>query len=154
MPMIGRMMERTTEHAFLKQLIALDASVESRQLQDRLRHTEREHKCIRRAAFLMVVLLMLSLAGLAYCAILLPEVFRNPEHIVMRGLYDLGLGALISQVAILGYLLRHRAVASRLRAECRLLILVKSQLNRSTTPIPAVDSTRGFSDFPGSLPAQ
>ena len=153
-PRLNRMLERNTEHAFLKVLIAHDTSNESRQLQNRLTETEREHKCIRRAAFLMVVLFMLSLAGLSYCAILLPEVFRNPGHIVMRGLYDLGLGSLISQVAFLGYLLWHRANVSRLHRECRLLVLVKSPLKGGTAPILAVDSPGESRGVSGSLPAQ
>ena len=59
-------------------------------------------KCIRRAVFVMILLLMLSLAGLGYCALLLPEVFRNPTHLLMRSLSTLSLGSLISQVAFLG----------------------------------------------------
>jgi hypothetical protein len=148
------MMERNAEHAFLKLLIAHDTSKEGRQLQDRLTQTEYEYKCIRRAAFLMVVLFMLSLAGLGYCAILLPDVFRHPGHIVMRVLYDLGLGSLITQVALLGYLLWHRTSVSRLHGECRLLVLIKSQLKGGTAPILAAESPGEYPGVSGRLPAQ
>ncbi|MCX6902266.1 MAG: hypothetical protein NTW03_02050 [Verrucomicrobia bacterium] len=122
-PVLGRGREHKTEHTFLKQLIVHDASEASRLLQNNLAQAERDEKCIRRAVFSMVVLFMLSLAGLGYCAILLPEVFRNPSHLVMRSVCYLGLGSLISQVAFLGYFLWHRIAVSRLHRECRRLVL-------------------------------
>jgi hypothetical protein len=146
-PMLDRAMEHQTEHAFLKRLIEHDASEESRQLQDSLAQAERDERCIRRAMFLMAVLFMLSLAGLSYCAILLPDVFRNPEQLVMRSLGYLGLGSLISLGVFLGYLLWHRVIVRRLRRECRRLVLAlaRSQLKGVTAPILA-------GDFPGTLP--
>ena len=104
-PVLERGREHKTEHTFLKQLIVHDASEASRLLQNDLTQAERDEKCIRRAVFSMVVLFMLSLAGLGYCAILLPDVFRNPSHLVMRSVCYLGLGSLMSQVAFLGYFL-------------------------------------------------
>lgn len=136
-PLLGHMKEHTTEQAFLKLLIAHDASEESRQLQDGLAQAERDERCIRRAIFLMTVLFMLSLAGLGYCAILLPDVFRNPSHLAMRSLCYLGLGSLISQGAFMGYLLWHRVAARRLHRECRRLVLV---LARSQLRVPAASS--------------
>ena len=126
--------------AFLKALLLHLDSEERRQLHDSLATAEREEKCIRRAVFLMVVLLMVSVAGLGYCALLLPEVFRNPTHLLMRSLSALGLGSLISQVVFLGYLLWHRTVVTRLHEECRRLILAlaRSYLQVSPAPIPAV----------------
>jgi hypothetical protein len=50
----------------------------------------------------------------------------------------LGLGSLISQVVFLGFLLRHRAVVTRLHEECRRLVLAlaQSQLKLPATPEP------------------
>ena len=126
--------------AFLKALLLHLDREERRQLHDRLAKAEREEECIRRAVFLMVVLLMVSVAGLVYCALLLPEVFHNPTHLLMRSLSVLGLGSLISQVVFLGYLLWHRTVVTRLHEECRRLILAlaRSQLEVSAAPSLAV----------------
>jgi hypothetical protein len=151
---------QTTAHkkagAFLKALL-MDLSTEERlQLYDRLDKAEREEKCIRHAVFLMVVLLMISVAGLAYCALLLPEVFRNPTHILMRSLSVLGLGSLIAQVVFLGYLLWHRIGVTRLHKECRRLVLAlaRSQLKAAAAAQPAVhvlaQSPVSHSIFPAS----
>ncbi len=91
--------------AFLQALLPHLDSEERRQLHEDLTKAEREGKCIRRAVFLMVVLLMLSAAGLGYCALLVPEVFRDPSHPLIRMLSVAGLGSLISQVVFLGHLL-------------------------------------------------
>ena len=123
------------EGAFLKELIAQLGHAECRQLHRRLANAEREERCIRRAMFLMIVLLMLSLAGLGYFAILVPEVFHDSENVLVRGLSCLGLGSLIAQAGFLGYLLWHRAGVTRLHEECRLLILA---LARSQLGLPAV----------------
>jgi hypothetical protein len=135
-PALDCKLARNTERAFLRQLIANEPSEESRRLQDRLAQADRDDKCLRRAVFLMVVLFLLSVAGLTFCAILLPEVFRNSRHFVLRSLCDLGIGSLISQVVFLGYLFWHRAVVSSLHRECRLLVLAlaRSQLKGGTAP--------------------
>lgn len=112
-----------------------------RQLCDELAKVEGKDKCLRRAVFLMAVLLMLSVAGLGYCALLLPEVFCNPDHLLMRSLFVLGLGALISQVGCLGCLLWNRSVVqARLHEECRcrILALAQSKLAPLAAPGPAL----------------
>jgi len=101
------------------------------------------------------MLFMLSLAGLVYCAILQPRVFRNPGHLVMRSLCYLGLGSLISQGAFMGYLLWHRVAARRLHRECRRLVLAlaQSQLKGFTAPVLAGGFPRDSPDGSGSLQA-
>jgi len=131
--------------AFLKALILHLDREERRQLYDNLVEAERDEKCIRRAMFLMIVLLMVSVAGLGYCALLLPEVFHNPTHLLMRSLAVLGLGSLISQVVFLAYLLWHRTVVTRLHEECRRLVLALAQ---SQLKVPIASS------LPVHAPAQ
>jgi hypothetical protein len=118
-----------TEHALVKHLIAHDTSEASRLLLHGLAQTERDHKCIRRALFLVVLLFMLSVSGLGYCAILLPEVFSESRYHLPQTLCGLGLGSLVSLVAFLGYLLWNRAVKSRLLGECRLRLLTRFHLD-------------------------
>lgn len=138
-PGANRALERHTEQAMLKLFIAQGAGEESRQLQDSLARAERDESCIRHAMFLMMVLFMFTLAGLGYCAILEPDVFRNPGHFIMRGLGYLGLGALLSMGAFLGYFLFHRAVVKQLRKECRRLVLALAQSKLKEPVAPDLD---------------
>ena len=135
-PVLDRMKARNTEQAFLRQLIAYDASEEGRRLHDALAQTERDERSIFRVMLLVVVIFMSSMAGLGYCAILRPEVFRDPGHLVMRILGYSGLGSLVSQGGIFGYLLWHRVSVSRLRKKCRrqVLALAGSQLKVPAAP--------------------
>ena len=150
-PALSPMMEHKTEHAFLKRLIEHDASEETRQLLEGLVQTERDGKRIRRAMSVMGMLFVLSLTGLGYCAILLPDIFRNPEHLVMRGLGYFGLGSLISQGAFFGYLLWHRVAVSRLRRKCRRRVLALAHHLKSPAAADLVQAgSQSSSGFPGS----
>ena len=124
------------------------------QLQYSLAQTERDRRCIRRAVFLVVMLSMLSLAGLSYCAILLPEALYQSKYHVLPGLGGLGLGSVISLVVFLGYLFWNRAVVSRLHGECRLRVLAKLHFKESGTPTPAVGFSGASPGGSGSLPAR
>ena len=130
------MLEHKTQAAFLKALIAYEDNETSRQLQDNLVKADRERKCIRHALFLMVTLFILAVAGLSYCALLLPRIFSNPTHFVTRSLNVLGLASLICQVEFVSNLLWHRFSVNRLHKECRrrVLLLVDSQLSDNLRP--------------------
>ena len=132
--------------AFLKALILRLESEERHRLHESLAKAERDGNCIRRAIGLVVVMLMISGAGLGYCALLLPEVFRDHTHLLTRSLSVLGLGSLISQVVFLGCLLWHRAVVTRLHEDCRHLVLalVRSQLKVPATQALAFVSIRSL----------
>lgn len=123
-------------------LLHLDRE-ECRQVLARLGKAECEVNCTRHAVFLVVVLLMVSVVGLGYCAILLPEVFHNRTHLLMRNLSALGLGSLISLVLFLGYLRWHRTVVTRLHEECQRLVLAlaQTQLKVPAAPSPAVQAS-------------
>ncbi len=142
--------EYLTEPAFLKRLIAENNAGEgSRQLQDGLRQSERDRACLQRALFFMQVLFLVAAAGLGYCAILLPYVFRNPEHLVTRVLSYLCLGSLFSQAAFIGCLLWKRGADRRLHRQCRRLILDRARrqptLPSAWVPVKADSlSTGGF----------
>lgn len=128
-----RMLEHKTQAAFLKALIAYEDGEASRQLRDNLAKADRESRFIRHAMSLMVMLFLLSLAGLGYCALLLPQIFFDPSHFVIKSLCVFGLASLISQLEFFVYLLWHRFEVDRLHKECRrrILLLVESQLRAS-----------------------
>jgi hypothetical protein len=91
------MLEHETQAVFLKSLIAYEEGEARLELQESLAKAERESEWIRHVMFLMVTLFILSLAGLGYCAVLLPEIFFNPTHMATKSLTVLGLASLISQ---------------------------------------------------------
>ncbi len=136
---------RNGEDAFLELLVAYVGSKESRQWQDDLARAEHNGRCIHRAVFFVVVLFMLSLAGLAYLAFLLPDVMSESSQVAMRGLCYVGLASLLAQGALLGCLLRHRATVRRLRRDCWLLVqgVVESHCDAGTAPNPAGDCPGG-----------
>lgn len=132
-----RMLEHETQAEFLKRLIAYEDGEESRLLQARLAKADRESKRICHALLLMAILFMLSLAGLGYCASLLPQIFLNPTHLVTKSLSALVLASLIAELEFFGYLLWHRRAVSRLQKECqrRILLLVEPQLRSAGVDI-------------------
>jgi hypothetical protein len=128
-----RVLEHETQEAFLIALIAYEDGEASRQLRESLAKADRERKCIRHAMVLMVTLFILALAGLSYCALLLPEIIYSPTNLVRTGLSFLGLASLIAQFEFLGCLLWNRSAVNRLHKEGRrrVLLLVESQLRAS-----------------------
>jgi hypothetical protein len=150
-----RVVEHQSQTAFLKALIAYEDGEESRQLRDSLAKADRERKCLRHAILLMVALFIVSLAGLSYCALLLPQGFYSPRHFITMGLSVLGLASLISQLEFLGYLVWHRGAVNRLHKECRrrVLLLVESQLTASLRRSLSADPGRELGSTLASAPA-
>jgi hypothetical protein len=136
---LERKPEHQTQAAFLKRLIALEDGEESRQLRDSLAKADRELACIRQALLLTVAIFILSLVGLGYCAVLLPQTFFHTPHFVTMSFSILGLASLIAQIEFSGYLLWHRIAVNRLHKECRrrVLLLVEPHLSASLCPSPA-----------------
>ena len=136
------MLEHKTQAAFLKALIAYEDGEASLRLQESLAKADREKKRIRHALFLMGALFILALAGLSYCALLLPQIFFSPGHLVTKSLSFLGLASLIAQLEFFGYLLWHHFEVNRLHKECRrrVLLLVDSQLRASPRRSPRADT--------------
>jgi hypothetical protein len=145
------MLGHETQAAFLKALVAYEEDEARLELQDGLANAERESKWIHRVLFLMVTLFILSLAGLTYCAVLVPEILFDPTRLATKGLTLCGLASLISQLELFGYLLWHRCKVNRLHQECRrrVLLLVESHLRTSVHPSLSVDSCQE----PGSTSA-
>ena len=150
-----RMLEHETQTAFLKRLIAYVDGEASRQLHDRLADADHNSKRIGRAMFVTVVLFILSLAGLGYCADVLPQIFSNPTHILTKSLSILVLASLICQLEFLGYLLWHRLAVCRLQKECRrrILLLVEPQLKVLLTRSPSADISQESRSTPVGAPS-
>jgi hypothetical protein len=140
---LARKLEHETQAALLKALIELEDGADSRQLRDSLAKADRKLACIRQALLFMAAIFILSLVGLSYCAVLLPQTFFHTPHLVTMSFSILGLASLIAQLEFVGYLLWHRIAVSRLHKECRrrVLLLVEPQLSASPLRSPVADKS-------------
>jgi hypothetical protein len=118
----------------LKTRVLLPDSGEGFELSTDLAKATRKKKCLYHAMFLMIVLVMLSVAGLGYCAVLQPDVFQEPNHPLTYSLSVLALGSLLAQGVFLACLLWQRATIRRLQAKCQRLVLAHSCLPGPTDP--------------------
>jgi len=152
----NRKLEHETQAGFLKALIAYEDNEVNLQLRSSLAKADREWKYIRYALFSMATLFILSVAGLVYCAVLLPRVFADPAHLVTKGLSVLVLASLISQFEFFGYMLWQRTAVNRLHKECRrrVLLLVESQQSASLRRDLSVGISRELGTAIGGVPAQ
>jgi hypothetical protein len=117
------MSERQKQSDFLKVLIRTEDSDECRDLQDRIKRAEQDERCIRRMLFLVVIVELLSLAGLGYSAVFHPNFFANTTPFLVRLFSALGLGSLVCIVSFVGYWLWHRGMLNNLNEECRRAVL-------------------------------
>lgn len=132
------MSERQRQINFLKVLIRQEESEQHRDLQDRIRKAEQDEKCIRRMLFLVVVVELLSLAGLGYSAVFHPNFFAHTTPFLVRLFSALGLGSLVCLVVFLGYWLWHRNMLNDLNEECRRVVL--ASLHSHSQPPPSAPS--------------
>jgi hypothetical protein len=132
------MSERQRQINFLKVLIRQEESEQHRDLQDRIKKAEQDEKCIRRMLFLVVVVELLSLAGLGYSAVFHPNFFAHTTPFLVRLFSALGLGSLVCLVVFLGYWLWHRNMLNDLNEECRRVVLANLH-SHSQSPHSAPD---------------
>jgi hypothetical protein len=133
------MSERQKQINFLKVLIRCDESDQHRDLQDRIKKAEQDEKCIRRMMFLVIVVALLSLAGVGYSAVFHPNFFAYTTPFIVRLFSALGLGSVACLIVFLGYWLWHRNMLNGLNEECRRIVL--ASLHAHSQPS---DSTPGF----------
>jgi hypothetical protein len=113
------MTERQKETAFLKRLIVCDDCAEGRDLEARLLQAERDERVVRQAVGLVTVLTALSLAGLCYSMILLPDFPYNRSQFELKLFLTLGLGSSLCLAAYGCVWARCRRLLNKLRDECR-----------------------------------
>ena len=97
---------------------------------------QRNERCVRRAMWLMVLLVALSMAGLCYSAVVPADDPQSMSQLVMqfasKVFCALGLGSLICLVAFAGLGVVHRNKLDQRREECRRLAakLLESRLGK------------------------
>jgi hypothetical protein len=133
------MSEHHKHTVFLKRLIHCEETEECRQLEARLGQAEREEHVVRCAITLMAFLTGLSVAGLAYAAVLLPDFPYNKSQFVLRLFLAFGLASLICLVTFAGLWVRCRRILNQLHDECRELVnaaLERGYEKLRTIPFP------------------
>ncbi len=126
------MTEHQKETAFLRHLILFDHTDEGGQLEKSIAEVQRDECCVKRAAWLMGLLISLSAAGLAYGAVLVEDLPYGNSRLLLKPIIVLGLASLISLVTFAGLLMAYRRKSNLLREQCRGLIkkLLERQLGK------------------------
>ena len=124
------MTEYQRETAFLRRLVVLDTTGEGRQLETSIAQVQLDERCIKRAAWLMALLILLSAVGLAYGAVLVEDLPYGKSQLVLKFIYVLGLTSLICLAAFAFLLMAYRRKSNELREKSRQLItkLLEPQL--------------------------
>ena len=113
-----------------------DDTADCHKLEQRITHVERDARCVRRAIWLMVLLTVVGISGLCYCAVFLADFPQNMEQfttrLVVKVFGALGLGSLISLLAFICLGVAYRRELNLRREECRSLIakLLESRLGK------------------------
>lgn len=137
------MSERQRDTAFLTQLISYDDTDTRHDLAAKIERLQRDERCVRRAAWLMVLFASLSAAGICYAAVFVYHP-ANPTQFLIRPLIKflitVGLGSVISLVTfvVLGWFYRWQLARHREECRCLALKLVESRLGQPLRLIPEV----------------
>ena len=124
--------------AFLRQCILYDESTRRHELHERITRIQRDARCVRRAVWLMAMLIALVVAGLSYEVILVDNFPYNLPQLIINLVCALGIGSLISLLTFMGLGMVYRSKLDQQREECRQLVsrLLESRLGKPvTTPL-------------------
>jgi hypothetical protein len=124
--------------AFLRQCILYDESTRRHELHERITRIQRDARCVRRAVWLMAILIALVVAGLSYEVILVDNFPNNLPQLIINLVCALGIGSLISLLTFMGLGMVYRSKLDQQREECRQLVsrLLESRLGKPvTTPL-------------------
>lgn len=133
------MTEHQRETAFLRHLIVFDNTEQGRKLEKSIVQVQLDERCVKRGAWLMALLALLSAVGLAYGEVLVEDLPFGRARFVLKLICVFGLASLISLAAFVGILMAYRKKSNGLREECRRLItkLLELQLGKPClTPLP------------------
>ena len=139
------MSDHQRETAFLRQVILYDDTAERHKLEESITQLQGNERCVRRAVWLMALLVALSMAGLCYSTVFLADLPQNMSQLVTplisKVFCAFGLGSLICLVSFLGLAAAYRKHLDQRREECRRLAakLLESRLGKPRAmPLPEV----------------
>ena len=130
------MSEHQKQTAFLRQCLLYDDSGERQELEESITQLQRNERCVRRAVWLMALLVALAMAGLCYSAVVPADDPQTMSQFVTqftsKVFCALGLGSLICLVAFTGLGVVHRNKLDQRLEECRRLAakLLESRLGK------------------------
>jgi hypothetical protein len=132
------MNEHQREMSFLRHLMIYDETTERHELEETVTQAQGHERCARRAAWLMVLLTAVAVAGLAYSALLLEDFPPNSSQFVVRIFCALALASVVSLLVFVGFWIVSRGKLNDQRDKCRRLVtrIVESRLGK-----PAVVSS-------------
>jgi hypothetical protein len=128
------MIERRTETDFLKWLIGFGDPEQCADLRERIHHVQREEYYVRRLMILMCVLLLISLSGLGYALVFVPDWLGRTLPWMVRIFCALGLSSALSFAGCLVCWWRRHLRLEALHNECREVVrtLLLTRLNGVT----------------------
>ena len=142
------MTKSETETAFLAQVVSYGDTAASRSLKASINQAHQDERSVRRALRLVALLVVLSAVGICYWKVFLTgrefladDVTYCTLRLIANGFWGLGVGSLISLVALLGLLILYHRRASQWRQEGRRFAarLLETRLGKATTlPTPGV----------------
>jgi hypothetical protein len=128
------MSEHQKQTAFLRQCLLYDDTAERHELEESITELQRNERCVRRAVWLMALLIAFSLAGLC-CSVVVrvddpQSMSKLVTHFASKIFCALGLGSLICLLAFAGLGVIHRSKLDQRREDCRRLAakLLESRL--------------------------
>lgn len=130
------MSEQQRDTAFLTRLIAYEDSDERRSLAEKIARLQCDERCVKRAAWLMVLFTALAAAGISYAAVFL----LHPAHAIqfldqpmIKVLSAVALSSLICLFAFQALAAFYRMQLARHRDQCRCLAMkiLEARLNHS-----------------------
>ena len=135
------MSEHERETEFVTRIIGYANTSERQTLEERMGKTRSDERCVRRAAYLMVLLAGLAISGLVYTAIFaadLPlDITQLFPRLAIKALSAVALSSLACALAFLALGLLYRREFNRHREECRRLSikLLEARLGQPQTPV-------------------
>jgi hypothetical protein len=117
---------------FLRECIRYDESARQQELMEDIIRIQRDARCVRRAAWLMAILIALAVFGLGYGMILVKNFPYNVPQFIVNIYCVLVASWLFSIVAFAGLGMIYRLKLNRRREECRQIVtkLLESRLDK------------------------
>jgi putative copper export protein len=116
------MSEFQSESEFPRQRFLYDQSAGRQKLEEDIARIQRNARCVRRAAALMAVLIVLVVAGVGYPAILLENFFYRTPRFITHLICALGVGSLVSLLFFARLGRAYRKKLNQQKEACRQLV--------------------------------
>jgi len=142
------MSEQQRETAFLTRLISYDDSDERHNLAGRIERLQNDERCVKRAAWLMVLFAALATAGIAYAAVFLlhpDNLMQFLDQPMIKVLSAVALSSVLCLLAFNALAVLYRMELARHREQCRCLAMkiLEARLSGPMVVPIAVPAERG-----------